>query len=259
MIRMKPSNIMQFLLVLVMLVAAILAPRLVAPGWDWIVVIAVMLVFLATLGSWIAARPAGILIDERNLMSLSRFQLVLWTVLLLSAYWTMALRRIFNNVADPLAIAIAPELWTLLGISTASFVGSPLLLSRKQEKKPIDLDKVVAPAASKFKEAPDEIKKNCVGTLYANATVADAEFTDLFEGEELGNTTSVDVSRVQMFLFTIIAGLSYAVLLWKQMRGVPAAQLNALPDVTDGLVALLGISHAGYLASKGVDHTPVQR
>jgi len=98
-----------------------------------------------------------------------------------------------------------------------------------------------------------------VGTLYANATVADAEFTDLFEGEELGNTTSVDVSRVQMFLFTIIAGLSYAVLLWKQMRGVPAAQLNALPDVTDGLVALLGISHAGYLASKGIDHTPVQR
>jgi len=62
-----------------------------------------------------------------------------------------------------------------------------------------------------------------------------------------------------MFLFTIIAGLSYAVLLWKQMRSVPAAQLNALPDVTDGLVALLGISHAGYLASKGVDHTPVQR
>jgi hypothetical protein len=256
---MKPSNMMQFLLVLVMLVAAILAPRLVTPGWDWIVVIAVMLVFLATLGSWIAARPAGILIDERNLMSLSRFQLVLWTVLLLSAYWTMALRRIFNNVADPLAIAIAPELWTLLGISTASFIGSLLLLSRKQEKKPIDLDKVVATAASKLKEAPDDIKKNCVGTLYANATVADAEFTDLFEGEELGNTTSVDVSRVQMFLFTIIAGLSYAVLLWNQMRGVPAAQLNALPDVTNGLVALLGISHAGYLASKGVDHTPVQR
>ena len=56
---------------------------------------------------------------------------------------------------------------------------------RKQEKKPIDLDKVVAPAASKFKEAPDEIKKNCVGTLYTNATVADAEFTDLFEGEQL--------------------------------------------------------------------------
>jgi len=158
-----------------------------------------------------------------------------------------------------LAIAIAPELWTLLGINTTSLVGSPLILSRKEEKKPTDLDKAAGPAAAKFKEDREEVKKNSVGTLYGNATVADAEFTDLFEGEELGNTTSVDVSRVQMFFFTIIAGLSYAVLVWKQMRGVPAAQLNALPDVTSGLLALLGISHAGYLASKTLDHTSVQQ
>jgi hypothetical protein len=258
-IQTKPSNTMQLLLVLVMLVAAILAPRFLAPGLDWIVVLAVMFVFLATIGSWIATRPAGVLINERNVMSLSRFQLVLWTVLLLSAYWTIALKRIFNNVADPLAIAIAPELWTLLGISTTSLVASPLLLARKQEKKPTDLDRTVAPAAAKFKEAPEEIKNNSVGSLYANASVGDAEFTDLFEGEELGNTTSVDVSRVQMFFFTVIAGLSYAALFWKQMRGVSPVQLGALPDVGPGLLAVLGISHAEYLASKSFDHTSVQQ
>jgi len=54
---------MQLLLALVMLVAAILAPRFLAPGWDWIVVLAIMVVFLGTIGSWIATRPAGVLIQ----------------------------------------------------------------------------------------------------------------------------------------------------------------------------------------------------
>src|SRR5439155_102230 len=156
-----------------------------APGWDWLAVLAVMIVFLATIGSWISSRLTGVLISERNLMSLSRFQLVLWTVLLLSAYWTIALRRIAGGVPDALGIALAPELWALMGISTASLVGSPLLLTNKQTKNPANIDKAAAPAAAKFGETAGEIDKNRVGTLYANSDIKDAAFTDLFEGEEV--------------------------------------------------------------------------
>jgi hypothetical protein len=31
--------------------------------------------------------------------------------------------------------------------------------------------------------------------------------------------------------------------------------LEAMPGLSEGLLALLGISHAGFLASKGVAHT----
>src|SRR2546421_12781478 len=64
----RPRNSLQFLLAGLMFTAAILAPWYLRPGIDWIVVVAVMLVFLATLGSWISDRPAGVLINERNLM-----------------------------------------------------------------------------------------------------------------------------------------------------------------------------------------------
>ena len=259
----KPSNASQVFIALVMLAAAVLAPALLAsraPGLDWIIVLALMLAFLGTIGSWISSRVTGVLINERNLMSLSRFQLVLWTVLLLSAYWTAALRRISSaGISDPLGIALAPELWALMGISTVSLVGSPLLATGKKTKNPTDVDKAIAPAVEKFKEPKDEIKNNRVGTLYANASIADAAFTDLFEGEEIGNTASVDMARVQMFFFTMIAAISYAVVLWRQFRTAPLEQLNALPVLGDGLLAVLGISHAGYLMNKSVDHTQVQQ
>lgn len=38
-----------------------------------------------------------------------------------------------------------------------------------------------------------------------------------------------------------------------------AEALKQLPLLPEGLVALLGISHAGYLANKTVDHTEVAK
>ncbi|MCW3977668.1 MAG: hypothetical protein NWE77_07030 [Candidatus Bathyarchaeota archaeon] len=57
-------------------------------------------------------------------------------LIVLSAFLTIALERIYASatgtiIADPSAIAIPLELWALLGISTTSFVRSPLVLSAK--------------------------------------------------------------------------------------------------------------------------------
>ena len=92
--------------------------------------------FTFVCGQGVTGRWMGALIDERNVMSLSRFQMVAWTLLILSAYLTAALANIATGQAHPLAINLPQELWVLLGIGTASLVGSPLLLNAKMTKTP---------------------------------------------------------------------------------------------------------------------------
>lgn len=50
-----------------------------------------------------------------------------------------------------------------------------------------------------------KIDEHREGTLYANPNNDEARFTDMFQGNEVGNTTHVDLAKVQMFLFTVVA------------------------------------------------------
>jgi len=180
----------------------------------------------------------------------------------------------------------------LLGISAASLVGSPLIAATKKPKTPdqkvftttarqmVRLDNVPdsvkegkrtpvsagqadpaagataksnAPSVAKVASA---IEDHAEGTLYKNPTINDASLGDMFEGSEVGNAAHVDLSKVQMFFFTVVIGVAYVVALWDVIS------TNAIygpdftfPALSGGTVALLGISNAGYLAAKGVDHT----
>jgi hypothetical protein len=60
-------------------------------------------------GHGITGRPQGLLIDERRKMSLSRLQLVLWTVTILSGLLTAAVSNIGVRTAAPLAIVIPSQ------------------------------------------------------------------------------------------------------------------------------------------------------
>jgi len=77
----------------------------------------------------------------------------------------------------------------------------------------------------------------------------------MFQGDEIGNTAYVDVSKVQMFYFTIVAVLAYAYALCSAMNDIYPARGFAMPTPSDALVALLGISHAAYLTSKTTQHS----
>ncbi len=237
-----------------MTVAAIVAP---AP-WNWIIVAALMVVFLIVIGLKTAGRVAGVLINERKLMSLSRFQTVLWTIIILSAYFTIAVARIFvKNISDPLNISLDWHLWALMGISITSLVGTPLIQATKKQNAPTDN------ATQKAANAVNEGKKEEVdmyreGILYGNPDVTDARITDMFEGDEVGNTQFLDLSKVQMFFFTVIAALSYVVILFNMIASTNPANITSFPVLPDGLIAILGISHAGYLTNKAVDHTPIR-
>jgi hypothetical protein len=222
------------------------------PTTSWLSTLGLLTAMVLYLGWLLSRRPLGILVNTRNLMSLSRFQLVAWSLVIISAFLTIAFRRI-GHVADPLKIDWDPHLWALLGISTASLVGSPLILQNKAGQNPDDGQ--IKAAADALNEKPEDIKNNSDGNLYANPKIEDARITDIFQGDEIGNTAYVDISKVQMFLFTIILIVSYCYDIYTRLGNATANQL-AMPVLSGSEIALLGISHAGYLTSKTADHTP---
>jgi hypothetical protein len=238
------------------LVAMVVAAWFVDPGFNWILVAVLMIAFVAVLGVATNGRAAGILINEQKLMSLSRFQMVLWTIIIVSGYFVIAIGRI-GEVANPLLVGIDPNVWILLGISATSLVGSPMLLSNKKQKEPADKTKSFGAANKAYGYTQEVIDANRVGVLYGNADVSEARFTDIFEGDEIANTTFIDVAKVQMFFFTAVVAIAYsAELLHLIMVSNLAVDNVALPLIDEGLVTLMGISNAGYLGAKMITQTP---
>jgi hypothetical protein len=219
----------------------------------WLVEMALFIGAMAVVGLGVGGRAAGILITPQKLMSLARFQMVLWTVLLLSAYFTVVMRRI--GLPDPLAVTIDWRLWALMGLSSTSLVGSPLLQLVKRTQVP--QDGVTRTTADALGQPEDEVDAHARGILYGNPSIHDARFTDMFGGDEVGNAHLVDASKVQLFLFTIVAAGAYGASLYRLIGGTPAAEITSFPALTSGLVAILGISHAAFLGGKSVRQTPV--
>ena len=100
----------------------------------FIVALVVILIFLVVVGAVIARRAPGVLIDSRNKVSLSQFQIVLWTWILLSGFITIALARVFAGVEDPLGVTWDQHLWGLLGISLGSAVSAGLSRASRRER-----------------------------------------------------------------------------------------------------------------------------
>jgi hypothetical protein len=243
-----PSGRVAGLAVTGCIVAMLLGGWYAPPGVNFAIITAFMLLVMAVLGLATSQNPLGALITHRNVMSLSRFQMALWTVLILGAYFTFALLRIKGGIQDPLDVQMDWHLWTLLGISTTALVGTPLILSTKQTKEP-DQDSLQK-AARSVGEDLEKLQTNREGTLYANASPSEARFSDLFQGDELINTAYLDLAKVQMFYFTVISAVVFFVMVFNAV--VKSQQLDHLPILPDGLIAILGISNAGYLTSKGV-------
>ncbi len=102
-----------------------------------------------------------------------------------------------------------------------------------------------------IKDAQDP--NNNSDAVAVNADPGSARFSDMFLGDDALNKDSVDLSKVQMFYFTIILVFGYAVALGGVFLYKSDLQF---PAIADGFLALLGISHAGYLSYKAVPRNP---
>ncbi len=147
-------------------------------------------------------------------------------------------------------IEVPWQLWALIGISITSIVGTPLILSQKKELTPKDAEKI-----------DDELRKKRMkleGTVCKNERIEDARFTDMFTGDEAADCSHINMAKVQMFFFTILIILAYSALLIKLMSHPPQDGITGFPPLSDDIVALLGLSNAGYLTQKAVPSTATE-
>jgi hypothetical protein len=240
----------------IVLVGLLLAPAQRALAW---LLTALLMAFCVTVAGRQATRSAlagghtanpgvwrGALIDERNKISLSRLQMLAWTIVVLSAYLTAVLQRVAVGETDALAVAIPQQLWWLMGISTASLVGSRLITGQKMAAEPRTLE------GQTKKGAPENLG-HVVGVVTTNETPYAASWANIFQEEEVLGKGSLDLSKIQMFFFTVVILVAYCANLWSSLSHAPGV-LQSLPPVADSMNVLLGISHAGYLTTKA---TPV--
>jgi cell division protein FtsL len=314
----------------------------------WGLAALIILVLLALAGREINGQWLGVLIDTRNKMSLSRLQITLWTVMVLSAYLTMVMPRVIAMVGkgaaltqeQALDITFPEELILAMGISAASFAGANLIQTNKKKKQikieakatpesalerrnqaKKDLDeaesklaqlaqdeadrkKDVDAAEAKLAQATSEAAKEAAGKkrdkaqtqydavlqdkektvkdrdakkkalqeaeedlaaineaqglLHKNADPSEAGWADLFRGEEIANYKLVDMSKVQMLLFTVAVIAAYSACIASMLLKVDVLRTAAslsFPDFGPSMNALLGISHGTYLSVKTVDHS----
>ncbi len=332
-----------------------------------------------TLARFAPGRADGVLIDLRNKISLSRLQLVLWTVVVLSAWVTLALHRTIPVIAgrlpgpgsetvaavagllaedgvtgqaataratavvaqlmgtdaanvatanySPLNIAFPQEVLLALGISVASLAGAGAIKSNRAADENGRATQIIENRADRAQQAASQagaqvttleatvesleslgggletaddpnaaaraaaaearlaeleprlraaeaaalraearateqaaqlavIQAESVGELHANASPADARWSDMLRGDTVANFAFADLGKIQMFLFTVVLVFAYAALVWSIMN-MPAAggvlqvvPSLSLPAFSDSAVITLALSHGGYLATK---------
>lgn len=235
--------------------AAVAAARhhaMLAGAQAWAAVAVLLLALAALPGIAVCGRAAGILVGANNLMSLARLQMLVWSVLLLSAYATAVLGRL--GLSDPLAVQAGPWLLALAGLAGASSLAAPLLALLKRGRSPQRA--AIARAAGLLGRDPADVAVQATGVLFGKASPGEARLADLLRGDEVGNAHAVDLSKVQLLACTLLAALAYGASVFRLFADTPAADITALPAPSPSLLALLALSHAGYLAGACIRHTP---
>jgi hypothetical protein len=203
----------------------------------WLITIGLLVGCFAIVGLVPTGNPPisdwrGVLIDQRNRISLSRFQLVLWTLLVISAVITEGtVNALWPSVAHPLSLSIPKELWILLGLSSGATVAAPIVLGAKRAN----------------------------GTLSMRPANGYA-WRDIFYGDDTGNDDQVDFSKVQQFFFTVVLVIVYAIEIGSIMMhpAVPpdaAAGTTAMlffPGLDPGFLGIMAVSQVAYISYKAL-------
>jgi hypothetical protein len=222
--------------------------------WAFVILLLLLVAMLAVVGHGLVRRFSGALMDSRFRMSLAQFQLAVWSVVVLAA-WAAA---VFANFglgvdADAFDVSIPSELWLALGISATSLGGAKLIQSRDVTKPPekIENDSSAGRLLTERGHAPHEWRSR--GALLAHAKPATAGWGDLFAADGVESGAVPDISKIQMFFFTIVLAFGYALYCVDLFATHGSDAITALPALNESFVILLGISQGAYLVKKGVD------
>jgi hypothetical protein len=240
-------------------------PAATSLQYQWVFVAAILTAFCALSGYLINGRFDGILIDDRNRVSLSRLQWVTWFIVLLGGYFTEAVWNMAHGQAYPL---MQQDLFILLGIVSGSAVTSNVIVDSKKAAN--GQSATGQSTNSQPPSQPQPGQPDQIGSIDRNATIGEASWADLFMGEEVANRDVVDISRLQKLVITILLVITYVKLLWDGLEKVGVIQPDPslsdaakkafsasfnMPSVNNTFLWLLGISHAAYLAYKATPKT----
>jgi hypothetical protein len=188
-----------------------------------------------------------------------------------------------EECAGPAKIQLPEILWALMGISVTSAVASPLIKSSKAQRTKKDTDsyyKLKLTPAENGEVVLDDVRKPIMVDVFdedgnptgrqkhikSNYTAEGViskrvkgppKISDMFMSEDAGSEYVLDIGKVQNFFFTMVAVLIYGFVLGAAIVGTKSiAALYQFPDLGEGLVAIISISHAGYLVSKATPTDP---
>jgi hypothetical protein len=253
--------------------ASLVAPLLLSYG---AIVVLILAGGLATRGTWF-----GALVDKRNRVSLSRVQMLCWTIVLLGGYVVIATFNIAllgsdirdlslsagaGNEAAQATLAdfvgffpnLDPALWAVLGLTVAvsPFISQKILNQKPREGEPAGVDTQRVQSRSLVQGGP----------LDTRDSPADSRWSDLITGEEEANAHQVNVSRLQYLVITFLLLGSYLILLLRYLGSLDGTQIliashdhvpvfPSMPPVDGTFLGLLVLSHGSYLAFKTLPAT----
>jgi len=191
----------------------------------WLVSLLALLALARWVGRQTGQGTLGILIDGRGRYSLTHFQVVLWTLVILSSVLGVLISQGFN----PKAVQFPPELLGLMGISAASGV--------------------LATGVKGSKDAPGSranVARTGPFTLSDKTkTTITARFAQIWLEEEGDQADKVvSITKYQNFIVTLVILGFYVTAAWKT---------GGLPELPERIVWLIGISQAGYVGGKVPD------
>ncbi len=187
----------------------------ISPGWKWLAVLiglAAVVVLFGIIVIVTGDNPKRLFEGQDGLSSTSKFQWLLWLVIILFAY--VALWVLRAKGGDYSALPEAPaNVLTVLGFSTVTAAAAKGIASA-QAARPGGRP---APAA---------------GT----------------SGLIQDDTGVPELAKIQMIAFTLVAIGIYVATLSHQIASTPV--ITKLPDIDKTLMVLMGLSQGGYLGKK---------
>jgi hypothetical protein len=190
-------------------------------------------------------KPQQLIIGEDNRYSNSKFQMALWFFVLITSYIAALWIRLW--AAGPAFVGgvnIPNNLLLLSGLSALTFGGAKAITSTKSGA-PGEAMKTIATEDPSFffdlthddgtRPTPEIRAKD--GQLLVPATPGTAKF---------------DFGDFQMLVITLIAVVTYIILIFDFFGSVAYARVITLPDVDTTILATFGLGQGAYLTKKAV-------
>ena len=230
---------------------------MIVSSWWWVTAI---LLFLFVIGIYLAARYTDIIRDTdcqpgtgKRPYSLARFQMAVWLVLVVAAY--LMIWMITRDRGD-----IPGTVLGLIGISSGTAVGALLIDANKRAARTKAQEAVTELTArlaavntlrTATPQPPDIAELNvefqrihgelATAQTRANAAVTRSASSKGFWIDLLDDGNGVSLHRLQILVWTFVLAGIFIVTVWRTL---------AMPEFSEGLLALMGISSGTYLGFK---------